>query len=209
MPIAVKSVEKGHRPKGHLLRLWFSRPPCFPIKIPNKSLTHELNNFRKNGPRNLLFVFILVGVGISRDESWCQRCRVVRSLNGLVFKCLNTSMASKMAAIWIQDYFVWYSDRWWERSTNRLVKPGIRFLEFIWLEFLLVVFKFEKKMCLLFLCAGGSIFIYAKRRHLNAKFWGLNATFHVHKMPKAVLILLILALKMPKRSIYKAFYMAF
>ena len=39
-PLVCRSVDKGH-----LLRLWFSRLPSFPIKYPNKSPTHELNNF--------------------------------------------------------------------------------------------------------------------------------------------------------------------
>ena len=38
-PFAVKSVDKGH-----ILRLWFSKLPCYLNKFPNKSLAHELNN---------------------------------------------------------------------------------------------------------------------------------------------------------------------
>ena len=40
-PFAVKSVDKGH-----LLRLWVSKLPCYLNKFPNNSLAHELNKER-------------------------------------------------------------------------------------------------------------------------------------------------------------------
>ena len=39
-PFTVTNVDKGH-----LLRLQVSKLPCCPLLFPNKSLTHELNNF--------------------------------------------------------------------------------------------------------------------------------------------------------------------